>query len=54
MSAAQALETIHTWKSDRDTLYYLFVTDSLKRLVGVVSLFQLIQAPFRKPISELI
>jgi len=43
-TAAQAIESIRTWHPDSETIYYLFVTDRLKRLVGVINLRQLIVA----------
>lgn len=43
-TAQQCIETIRSWKPDEETIYYLFVTDQLKRLVGVVNLRQLIAA----------
>jgi magnesium transporter len=51
-TADQALEAIRTWRSEHDTLFYVFVTDSIGRLVGVVSLLQLIQSPAHKPLTE--
>lgn len=44
MTAAQAIATIRAWHPDEETIYYLFVTDRLKRLMGVVNLRQLIVA----------
>jgi len=43
-TAEQAIESIRTWHPDSETIYYLFVTDRLKRLVGVINLRQLIVA----------
>lgn len=43
-TAEQAIESIRTWHPDAETIYYLFVTDRLKRLVGVINLRQLIVA----------
>jgi magnesium transporter len=43
-TAAQSIEAIRSWRPDEETIYYLFVTDRLKRLVGVVNLRQLIVA----------
>ncbi len=53
MTAAQAIAAIRTWHPDEETIYYLFVTDRLKRLVGVVNLRQLIVASPSTPISEI-
>jgi magnesium transporter len=43
-TAARSIEAIRSWHPDEETIYYLFVTDRLKRLVGVVNLRQLIVA----------
>jgi magnesium transporter len=43
-TAEQCLDAIRAWHPDEETIYYLFVTDRLKRLVGVVNLRQLIVA----------
>ncbi len=43
-TAEQAIGAIRAWHPDEETIYYLFVTDRLKRLVGVVNLRQLIVA----------
>lgn len=53
MTAEQAIEALRGWHPDNETFYYLFVTDQLQRLVGVVSLRQLIIAPRNKPIAEI-
>lgn len=52
MTAAQAIAAIRAWHPEEETIYYLFVTDRLKRLVGVVNLRQLIVADPNTPISE--
>jgi magnesium transporter len=44
MTAAQAITAIRAWHPAEETMYYLFVTDRLKRLVGVLNLRQLIVA----------
>jgi magnesium transporter len=44
MTAAQAINAIRAWRPDEETIYYLFITDRLKRLVGVINLRQLIVA----------
>ena len=47
MTASEALEAIHEWKPEIETIYYLFVVDRLEKLCGVVNLRQLIVAePF--------
>ena len=43
-TAEQSIEAIRTWHPDEETIYYLFVIDRLKRLVGVINLRQLIVA----------
>jgi magnesium transporter len=53
MTAGQAIRTIRTWHPDEETIYYLFVTDRLKRLVGVVNLRQLIVADPTTPIADI-
>ena len=52
MTAGQALDMIHAWTPDRETLNDLFAIDGDGRLAGVVSLFQLIQAPRQRLVSE--
>jgi len=52
MTAGQAIAAIRTWHPDEETIYYLFVTDRLHRLVGVVNLRQLIVFTPTTPISE--
>ena len=44
MTAKEALQAIHEWKPEIETIYYLFVVDRDKKLAGVVSLRQLILA----------
>jgi magnesium transporter len=53
MTAQQAIDTIRAWRPDEETIYYLFVTDRLKRLVGVINLRQLIVADPATPITEI-
>jgi magnesium transporter len=53
MTAGQAINAIRTWHPDEETIYYLFVTDRLKRLVGVINLRQLIVANPATPISQI-
>ncbi len=52
-TAEQCIEAIRAWHPEDETIYYLFVTDRLNRLVGVVSLRQLIVAPPKTPVGEL-
>ena len=53
MTAQQAIESIRAWRPDEETIYYLFVTDRLRRLVGVINLRQLIAASPHTPISRI-
>ena len=53
MTAAQAISAIRMWHPDEETIYYLFVTDRLKRLVGVVNLRQLIVTAPSTPVAKL-
>ncbi len=53
MTAGEAIATIRAWQPDEETIYYLFVTDRLKRLVGVLNLRQLIVANPDIPISQI-
>ncbi len=53
MTAQQAIDAIRAWRPDEETIYYLFVTDRLKRLVGVINLRQLIVADPATPIAEI-
>ncbi|MDM8519576.1 magnesium transporter [Anaerolineales bacterium HSG6] len=52
MTADQAIEAIRGWNPDDEMTYFLFPTDKLGRLVGVISLRQLIIAPRNRPIAE--
>jgi magnesium transporter len=52
MTAAQAISALRVWHPDEETIYYLFVTDRLKRLVGVVNLRQLIVTPPQTPVAK--
>lgn len=53
ITAQQAIDTIRDWRPDEETIYYLFVTDRLKRLLGVINLRQLIVADPATPIAEI-
>ena len=44
MTAAQAIDLLRRTRPDEETAYYLFVTDAAERLIGVVSLRQLVVA----------
>jgi magnesium transporter len=51
-TADQSIDVIRAWHPDEETIYYLFVTDRMKRLVGVVNLRQLIVANPKAQILE--
>lgn len=53
MTAQAAIEALRTWNPDTEVTYYLFVVDRDRKLVGVVSMRQLITAPPDKLISEI-
>jgi magnesium transporter len=52
MTAAQAIAALRMWHPDEEAIYYIFVTDRLKRLVGVVNLRQLIVAAPHAPVAS--
>ena len=52
-TAGQSIAAIRAWQPDEETIYYLFVTDRLKRLVGVVNLRQLIVADPKTTVLEI-
>ncbi len=43
-TAERSIEAIRAWRPDEETIYYVFVTDKLNRLAGVINLRQLIVA----------
>lgn len=53
MTVHQAIEFLRRAKPDEETSYYLFVTDDADRLIGVVSLRQLIVADPLTPLLEI-
>jgi magnesium transporter len=53
MTVEEAISHLRMVKPDAETVYYLFVVDRENHLVGVVSLRQLIIAPPRTRISEI-
>jgi magnesium transporter len=53
MTAGEALAAVHNWQPEDDTLTFLFVVDRDGRLVGEVSLRQLIVAKSGMLLSEL-
>ncbi|MBN1994134.1 MAG: magnesium transporter [Anaerolineae bacterium] len=52
-TAEQSIAAIRAWHPDEETIYYLFVTDRLQRLVGMVNLRQLIVASPKTTILEI-
>lgn len=53
MTAAEAIQSIRSWKPEAETIYYLFVVDQQGRLRGVVSLRQLVTADPATPIVQI-
>ncbi len=53
ITVEDALERLRLQAPDRETIYYVYVVDDQRRLLGVVSLRDLIMAPRRKVLSEL-
>ena len=52
LTAAQAIDRLRELEPDAETIYYVYVTDDDGRLVGVLSLRDLIVARPDSPISE--
>src|SRR5437588_10810459 len=48
----EALERLRLQAPDKETIYYVYVVDEQRRLLGVVSLRDLILAPRRAPLSD--
>lgn len=53
MTAQEAIEALRAWNPDDEMPYYLFVVDRERRLVGVVSLRQLLVAPPDRLIGQI-
>jgi magnesium transporter len=53
MTAEEAIAHLRSIAPDSETVYYLFVVDRTQRLVGVVSLRQLVVAPPQKRVGEI-
>ena len=53
ITAAQALDRLRHEAPDRETIYYCYVVDGDRRLIGFVSLKDLILAPPSRPISQI-
>jgi len=52
LTAAQTIDRLRELEPDAETIYYVYVTDEDGKLVGVLSLRDLIVAPPETPISE--
>lgn len=52
MTAQEAINALREWNPDDEMPYYLFVVDKDRRLVGVVSLRQLLVAQPARPIGD--
>ena len=53
ITAAEAIEYVRSVKPDTETVYYLFVVDDAMKLVGVVSLRELIMASLESRIEDI-
>jgi magnesium transporter len=54
VTAAQAIEHLRTIAPDKETIYYAYVVDSQRRLMGFVSLKDLILAPRGKLVTDIL
>jgi len=52
LTCAQAIDRLREMEPDAETIYYVYIVDPEERLVGVLSLRDLIVSPPDKPISE--
>jgi magnesium transporter len=52
ITVEDAIDRLRLMAPDRETIYYLYIVDDQRRLLGVVSLRELILAPKRKLLSE--
>lgn len=52
-SVYYAIETLRATAPDAETIYYIYVTDDHDRLVGVISLRELIISPPNRPIDQI-
>jgi magnesium transporter len=53
ITVEEALERLRLQAPDRETIYYVYLVDDQRRLLGVVSLRDLIMAPRRRVLSEM-
>ena len=52
LTCAEAIDTLRAMEPDAETIYYVYVTDDDDRLVGVLSLRDLIVAPPATPVAD--
>jgi magnesium transporter len=52
LTCAQAIDRLRELEPDAETIYYVYIVDAEERIVGVLSLRDLIVSPPEKPISE--
>ncbi|MBJ9985372.1 magnesium transporter [Acinetobacter sp. S40] len=53
MTVTQAMETLRRLAPDAETIYESYIVDEKRRLIGVVSLHELVLAPLQQKIQEL-
>src|SRR5205085_5531901 len=53
ITVEDALERLRLQAPNTETIYYIYVVDDRRRLLGVVSLRDLIMAPRRAPLTEI-
>lgn len=53
ITVEEALDRLRLQAPDKETIYYIYIVDDQRRLLGVVSLRELILAPRKAPLSEL-
>src|SRR3989442_5027808 len=52
LTCAQAIDRLREMEPDAETIYYVYVTDAVERLVGVLSLRDLIVSPPETLVSD--
>ena len=50
----EAIERLRQAKDEPETIYYVYVVDEEERLLGVISLRDLLVSPAERPLSEVI
>lgn len=53
ISAAQAIERLRQEAPDRETIYYSYIVDAQRKMIGFVSLKDLILAPPTRPVAQI-